>query len=453
MYLNYNHVNTNLFIGQKFPSLRKKMENRNNRQNFRSNNRPRFQPIVLDEEPIKTEFMANVNFFEKIRPKLEQAAKRIRDAISNQQRIILKHHNDTDGFCSGLILDRAIVPLIEKTNEKRQAAWEKFRRLPSMTPFYNLEDATKDIAQFLLLKSRFKESNPLVILTDLGSGPENVLPIKQLKVLGCEIIVIDHHPVDEEVDSLIDIHINPHLVNSEQEYSAGILCAELARMIRKNVEQPYLVAAISSTKGGDRVPDEFAQGYYDLAQKDGFDRNFLENIARCIDFTVSNLRNLDGKDYFDLLMGFEDREMQKKLVDTLIVELDKRIEKVITQSKAIVSKKEFDAVTALYFPVDEITQRDFYPRLGAMVGIIHELHMNDSQKPLVTLGTTSNSVTFRADENSSFNFPDMLKIIQEKVPLAFADGGGHACAGTYRCSEKHFDEVLAVVEEYLASLN
>jgi len=39
-----------------------------------------------------------------------------RDKISYFQgrSIIIRHHSDTDGYCAGFALERAILPLIEK---------------------------------------------------------------------------------------------------------------------------------------------------------------------------------------------------------------------------------------------------------------------------------------------------------------------------------------------------
>ena len=126
-----------------------------------------FPDKKIREEPHKTEFLANTQDFEKMRPTMEKIAGRIKQAINQKQKIIIKHHNDCDGFCSGIALDQAIAPLVSYVAEKKNALHERLKRMPSVTPFYNIEDATKDAAQVLNLKDKFREEPPLLILIDV----------------------------------------------------------------------------------------------------------------------------------------------------------------------------------------------------------------------------------------------------------------------------------------------
>lgn len=388
-------------------------------------------------------------FFEKLRPSMESVAKRILDAINSGQRIVIKHHNDTDGFCSGLSLDRAIIPLIAKANDKRNATWEKFKRMPSFSPFYNLEDVTKDIAQFLSLEVKFKEEKPLVILTDLGSGPENILPIKQLKLFGCEVIVIDHHPVDPEVDKLVDYHVNPMLIEgAPSEFCAGLICCIISEMINNRVKNTDVISAIACV--ADHVEEEIRKPYLN-AVSDRYSLEDLKLLGKVIDFAVFNLRNLDGKEYIGTLFG-DNVERQRALMEILGQELQDRENKIVKQVESLIETAHTEKIQYNIVPVDKLTLRDPYPRLGSIVELIHENKGRTAEKPLVTMGITSNSVTFRAEEATGFHFADVLKEVQEKVPLSFAEGGGHPCAGTFRCSELTFTECLQVVKDYLQRL-
>ena len=49
----------------------------------------------------------------------QQAATQIRLAVIQDRPIIVRHHNDCDGYSSGFALERAIIPLIEKTSKRR----------------------------------------------------------------------------------------------------------------------------------------------------------------------------------------------------------------------------------------------------------------------------------------------------------------------------------------------
>jgi len=426
-------------------------QGRDNRDGFRPPIKRFADRFISPEANAEAKFMANADFFDNLKPKMLALAKTIREAVSNRRRIFIRHHADCDGFCAGIGLERAIIPLIESVNDKKQAAWEKYKRMPSVTPFYNLEDVTKDIAQFLSLEQKFGEQMPLVLLVDLGSGPENILPIKQLQIYGCEVAIIDHHPIDPTVDSLVGHHINPLHFKTECEYSAGILCAELSKMINPEVEGEELLAAISCV--GDRVEEDRAAPYFAMVSKEGYDKELLLKVAKSIDFTAHNLRGVEGRELMDTLLG-GDKHKQLATIDLLSTELAVREKRIIAQAMPIIKIENTSKISYALFPVSDLTLRDMYPRLGNIVGMMSDYIITNkkAQKPLVMLGTTPNSITFRAQDETPFDFPTLLKHLQETMPLAFVEGGGHPHAGTLRCAETKFDEVMKSTIAYLHTL-
>ena len=56
-------------------------------------------------------------------PKLDE--KSIVVFSADGKGVPIRHHNDTDGYCSGFALERAIIPLIQKQHSAPKAAWEK----------------------------------------------------------------------------------------------------------------------------------------------------------------------------------------------------------------------------------------------------------------------------------------------------------------------------------------
>jgi archaea-specific RecJ-like exonuclease len=399
---------------------------------------------------IKTEFMAHSDLFEKMRPKMEAAANRILTAIQRNQRIVVKHHNDCDGFCSGLALESAIIPIIKSVNSRRTAVNEKFKRMASFSPFYNVEDAIKDVASFLSIGSKFDEEMPLVILTDLGSGPENILPIKQLKAFGCDVIVIDHHPVDSIVDSLVDYHINPHLFDFPNELSAGILCSEISRMLY-TVNSDYIktIAAVSAIS--DRVEEQYATAYIESSP---YDKATLQQIGRSMDFVVYHLRNMDATEILDVLLGKQSKQQQTKLLELYTEELQKREAIVIEQAMPLVVIEKIGATFVATLPVDQLQIKDNYPRMGIVVDIVKEKLLSDGKisAPFVMFGTTPILQLCRASDDSAFDFPTLLKLVQTEVPLSFAEGGGHPHAGTFRYVETQRVPVHAIVRDYVSKL-
>jgi archaea-specific RecJ-like exonuclease len=412
-------------------------------------------PSFRDFKPINISIKEHASFLSKnpllesLRPQMIDVAKAIVLAVMSQRRIFIKHHADTDGFCAGLALERAIVPLVDASNEKKQAVWEKYKRMASQSPYYHIEDVTKDISQFLTLKEKFNEKAPLVILTDLGSGPENILPIKQLQLFGCDVIVIDHHPVDPIVDSLLKYHINPTKIDPTASLSAGILCSELSRILYPLTTGEDLLCAISAV--ADRIDVAVAQPYFDLVAPQNYDQQTLLRIAKALDFTVYNLRNMESRELIGILLG-DDRVKQRQLVDLVMEELSKREEKVFEQAKNLIQVKQAPSLYYATVDMDQFMLRDGYPRLGNISGMLFDRYQSTFDKPFIFIGVLPNQMTFRAGDHKTFDYPTVQKLVAQKVPTSFVEGGGHPGAGTFRFAQNTYPQVWAVVEEYLRLL-
>ena len=97
-------------------------------------------------KPEDVDFLVKSDVLNRLKPKMFEAAQRIRRAILDGRTILLRHHNDADGICSGVAMEKAIVPLIEKLNPSNDAQYYYFKRSPSKAPFYELEDVVKDLS-------------------------------------------------------------------------------------------------------------------------------------------------------------------------------------------------------------------------------------------------------------------------------------------------------------------
>ena len=64
--------------------------------------------------PEKVNFLVKSDVLNRLRPKMYEAAQKIRRAILDGRTILLRHHNDMDGIVSGVAMEKAIVPLIQK---------------------------------------------------------------------------------------------------------------------------------------------------------------------------------------------------------------------------------------------------------------------------------------------------------------------------------------------------
>ena len=78
-------------------------------------------------EPQHVDFLVKSDVLNRLKPKMREAAQRIRRAILDGRTILLRHHNDADGICSGVAMEKAIVPLIEKENPSRKGTAKSYR--------------------------------------------------------------------------------------------------------------------------------------------------------------------------------------------------------------------------------------------------------------------------------------------------------------------------------------
>ena len=74
-------------------------------------------------EPNDVEFLVKSDVLNRLKPKMREAAKKVRRAILDGRTILLRHHNDADGICSGVAMEKAIVPLIEEINPSNDAQY------------------------------------------------------------------------------------------------------------------------------------------------------------------------------------------------------------------------------------------------------------------------------------------------------------------------------------------
>ena len=170
--------------------------------------------IELDRAKVNDAgFLVKSEILDKLKDRFLQAAVQIRLAIIQNRPIIVRHHNDCDGYSSGFALERAIVPLIIKQHNTLKAPWEFFLRAPCQAPFYEIEDSIRDTANSLRNVAKFSNKMPLIIIADNGSCEQDLMAIKQGKIHGIDFIVVDHHGFDKDViSSEVLVHINPFLV-------------------------------------------------------------------------------------------------------------------------------------------------------------------------------------------------------------------------------------------------
>jgi RecJ-like exonuclease len=405
---------------------------------------------------IPPKFLVNSPILEKLEKSFIKAATEIKLAIIQDRPIIVRHHNDTDGYSSGFALERAILPLIEEQHGNEKSGWEFFTRAPSAAPFYEIDDSIRDTALSLRNVAKFSNKMPLIIIADNGSSPEDLIAIKQGKVHGSDFIVVDHHYFDEDIISKeVLTHINPFLVGEDgSHFSAGMLCVELARFINSNVKNIEQVPALSGF--ADRIDlgnPNVMKDYLKIAEAQGYTKQLLSDIALVIEYVSSKVRFMEVREYIEVLFG-EPRDRQKALVNLMspyIREMDKKGLKIAQENCKIDKIGNVNLQTIL---VEEIFPMGFFPKPGRVTGLVHDaLQVDKKITSLVTAGIMKSAITMRATDEANFSVHELITFIDKKLPESFVGGGGHKNAGSITFLPNKQKEVVELLREFIKTRN
>jgi archaea-specific RecJ-like exonuclease len=400
-------------------------------------------------------FLVKSHVLDKLRDRFIKAAEEIRLAIIQKRPIIVRHHNDTDGYSAGFALEKAILPLIAKEQTSEKAGWEYFLRAPCAAPFYEIDDSIRDTALSLRNVAKFSNKMPLVIIADNGSSPEDLLAIEHGKVHGMQFIVVDHHYSDEDVISKeVLVHINPFLVKEDgAKFSAGMLCTELAKLINpetKNIDQiPAMAGLADRIDLGDPV---IVKNYLEIAKKEGYSKELLHNISTVIDFVSAKIRFMEVREYIETIFG-EPREKQKKLVELLAPYIKNLEKKGLAIGKSNAKTEKIGKITLQTIDIDETFPGfGFYPKPGMSVGMVHDdLQKTDKVTSLVSIGIMRTAITIRATDKANFSVHELITYLNEKLPNAFVEGGGHKNAGSITFIPNKQEEILTHFREFVKS--
>lgn len=413
--------------------------------------------LSLQKERAKVseiDFLVKSQILTKLKPAMMKAAFEIRLAIIQNRPIIVRHHNDTDGYCAGYALEKAILPLIEKEHGSEKAGYEFFLRSPSQAPFYEIDDSIRDTATSLRNVAKFSNKLPLIIITDNGSTPEDLFGIRQGKVHGIEFIVIDHHFFDHDVISKeVLTHITPFLVGEEgSRFSAGMLCAELARLIN-NISGLEVIPAIAGL--ADRIDienPETIKDYVKIAEKEGYTKELLTNISKVIDFVSAKVRFMEVREYIGVIFG-EPRNKQKELVGLMAPYIIGLEEKGLAIAKSNTKLEKIGKTNLQLLDIENTFPGfGFYPKPGKCVGLVHDdLQKTKGITSLITAGLMNTAITIRATDEANFSMHELISYLNKQTPNSFVEGGGHKNAGSITFLPNKQGEILELMKKFILS--
>ncbi len=404
----------------------------------------------------KIKFMIKSDVLDKLEPEIIKVIEIITTAIKNKQPILIRHHGDTDGYSGAVALERAILPLIYDTHTRERDAFHYYRRLPCKAPFYSYSDVVRDITNFMNDLTRFELKTPLIIIIDNGSSIQDLPAIKKAKVYGAKVIVIDHHPTSGEVDKYVNAHVNPHDVGSNSEFSAGMVCAEIGKLLSKkdfcenNLADYELIAAVSGT--ADRFKSRELNEYINLASKEGYSEELIRDIAMALDYETFYLGVINSRDLINDLLG-ADPGRQKKSIAIIKELAQSKIDVVKKAIEKYVKVEEKGEYNIARINVEKIKDMFEFPSKGKTTSIMLDYVFEKYNKPTVAMSLNTVGINFRCSKAiEKFDVNEIISILKKKLPYANIDGGGHRVAGSIRFIGEAKEEVVAVVDEYVGKL-
>ena len=386
-------------------------------------------------------------------PRLEGLATAIRRAVLTHRPIRIRHHADGDGICSAVPVELAIERFIEATHANPTDAEFLVTRAPSRAPYYEMEDATRDLNRALADRDRHGQRLPMLLMLDNGSTAEDVPAYRNLAHYDIPIAVVDHHSPDTEaVAPLLTSHVNPYLVNGDYGLTTGMLCVELARML-----DPQLSSALEHVPAVAGIADRSAasamESYLELAAAAGYDRETVTRIGEALDYASHWLRYNAGTPVVREILGVDPDvpdERQAELVDLLSTKAREAIDRQLDAAMAHVTSRELaNGATLHQIDLDRYAHRFEYPAPGRTTGAIHDRKAVSSGDPTVTLGYGPDFCVLRSD-GVRLDIPAMVSELREAVPGAGITGGGHLVVGSVKFVPGRRDAVIDAMVETIA---
>ena len=369
--------------------------------------------------------------FEPIAEELTAVARRLREAVLRGRPIRLRHHADGDGLCAGVPLQHALERFIAQRWVDPDAPRHLLKRLPSKAPFYELEDATRDLNFALESRRRHGQKLPLFLMLDNGSTEEDTPAYRSLAHYDIPILVVDHHhPDPDAVEELVERHVNPYLHGEDYRITTGMMSVEIARAIDPTISDALdHVPAVAGV--ADRSEADAMEAYIELAAEAGYDETRLREVGEALDYATHWLRYNAGREFvYDLLnVNCENRERHEELVDLLSERASADVDRQLSAAEQHVVHERLDNGAHLYrIDVDEYAKRFTYPAPGKTTGKIHDQKVAETGDPVITIGYGPDFAVLRSD-GVRLDIPEMVAELKDETNGGVS-GGGHLVVGS-----------------------
>jgi RecJ-like exonuclease len=403
-------------------------------------------------EPADVEPLVEWPALEKLLPGLRELARQLRRTVLESRPIRIRHHADGDGMCAAVPVELALREFIAEVHEDPEAPRHLLKRSPSKAPFYDMEDATRDLNFALEDRDRHGQKLPLLLMLDNGSTEEDTPAYRNLAHYDIPIAVVDHHhPDPEAVGPLLDAHVNPYLHDEDYRVTTGMLCVELARMLRPDLDDQLqhvpAIAGVSDRSQGEAMPD-----YLALAAAAGYDEESLQDVSEALDYAAFWLRYDPGRGIVNdvLNVGCEDERRHRELVEFLSTRSREAVDRQLDVAEPHVEGERLANGADLYrIDVENYAHRFTYPAPGKTTAAVHDAMLESEGGPAITIGYGPDFAVLRSD-GVRLDIPEMVEQLQAELGGGGVSGGGHLVVGSIKFVKGRREEVLDALVEKMA---
>ena len=406
---------------------------------------------ALDEraEPPELEPLVESEVLRDLYPRLRRIAFGVRRAVLKDRPVVVRHHADADGMASGVAVERAVFSLLDEVADDPEAQYHRFNRMTSRAPFYEMEDVTRDLNYALKDVERHGHPKPIVLMLDNGSTGEDADAYRTLDAYDIPVYVVDHHSPDDEIEPLVEEHVNPYLEDGDYSITSGMLCVELARLIEPSVEDELLHVPAVAGKGDYSEASEMDE-YVELAREQGYGEERVEDIADALDYESYQLKYDDGRHIINHILDVEDNDAHDELVPHLKTLAEEAFEKQMDAARRHVDDVSTpNSATLCTLDVEKYTHKFTFPGPGKTTGRIHDEKVDEHDGNVVTVGHGPDFCVIRA-EGVDINIPEIVDELQEEIEGAGVDGGGHLVVGSINFVQGKREEVLETLYTKIA---
>jgi len=355
-------------------------------------------------------------------------------------------------MCAAVPVQIALQRFIAaEVHEDANAPRHLIKRLPAKAPFYEMEDATRDLNFALGDREKHGQQLPLLLMLDNGSTAEDVPAYETLAHYDIPIVTVDHHhPIrtrSRTCSTPTSIRTSTTgLPNHDGDALRRTRADDLPRSGRRTPPRPCRRRTLGSIEG--RRDGRLHRS----RRRGGYDEDRLQNVSEALDYAAFWLRYNSGDQLIqDLLqVDSDDEQRHRDLVDFFA---DRGREEVDEQLDAAMPHLEHETLANgahLYrIDVENYAHRFTYPAPGKTTGEIHDRKIEETGDPVITVGYGPDFAVLRSD-GVRLDIPNMVSELEAEIAGGGVSGGGHLVVGSIKFVTGKREEVIDALVEKMA---